>query len=181
MNTLTVSVLELDKDKQIYRAVMWNGIVTTHHKSAIFTAAYAHANFFKTVKDLKAAVVEWAVRKKIAHIGGIHDGAACWPLHPDIWFLAAISRTQEIVSDGKFLACCAARLPDQTLMAHLFRHGPSFPNGVVKASFPFSTHGKNLFYVAEKLYSTGLEVFASEKLENVRGIHDEGQCWPDDF
>ena len=176
--TLTVGVMKTGEEN--YRAILWDGMIMGNTDDIVFTVAFGHSNFFWTIRNLKKTALEWAARSS-KHIAGIHDNTACWPINPKVEPEEAAKETERLVSPMKMLGFCAVRLPNESLVAHLFTSGPYFPfkNGGVKAGFPMTTGGKNLFLVTEKLLQTSIEGLLSQKLASVAGIHDEAACWPD--
>lgn len=194
-NTLTVGVLKLgDAD---YRALLWNGRVTPEVRfdsPLIFLACSAFPNLFQAAHALKEEVLDWNGRNSW-HIRGIHNPESCWPMRSWVGLGGAVEETERVAASSPLLGCCATRLPDGKLVAHLFTSRPRFPlvNGGEKVGFPMCTSGANLFTVAEKLLRTCLEGFAHQKLADIAGVHDvvrgdsvqtviEAEaCWPKEF
>ena len=160
VNTLEVSVLRISNDS--HRAVLWDGLMTRHADSIVFSAVFTHPNLFIAARDLKKSVLAWSLRGSVKHVSGIHDSTACWPIDTQIPINMALLETDRICALDKII------------------HFP-IKGGGEKAGFPVSTMGENFFDVVDKLFKPIERALPSWKLPNVIPITYEESYWPEQF
>ena|SRR3989338_2020406 len=180
-NTLELSVVKISDNE--YRALLWYGLMTRREERIVLSVTFTDMNFFKTVRDIKRAVLDWSARGSVKAIHGIHDGAPCWPMWTADSIERALLETERLRENNKLLGFCPVRLPDGSFAGHVYTSGPDFllKNGEEKIGFPVGTVGNNLFHMSYKVFRMAEEATPSWGVKNIGVLLDGKFCWPESF
>ncbi len=186
---LTVSVHRIEipdpegkESKVSFRAILWNGRLTKHIDSVKFVGEFAHPNFFKNVRSLRASVKEWRERnqEEVQSVIGVDTAAPCWPIDPQMDFGRVFSVTDGLASEERGLILAPVLRDCGPYSADdMWKFPPEPPVARLRgAVYRLVVKGSNLFELVEVLWKRARLPENEARANQVLGIHDESPCWP---